>query len=77
MTMRLAAPVATPDGDRSAPSLAGLHWLVETDVTTLMRLGNCSRYDVVQAQKAARAQLKMAELLECHARTQRLRAAAA
>lgn len=42
---------------------AALRWLVEADVSTLMRWGQCSRYDVVQAQKLARAELTARRLL--------------
>lgn len=66
-----------PDGANvGGPSLRGLHWLVETDVPTLMRLGRCSRYEIMQVRKLARAQLKKADLLECFAATERLRSGA-
>lgn len=50
-----------------------LQWLIDTEVSTLMRIGECSRYDVMQVQKLARAELTARRLLAGFAETQRLR----
>lgn len=46
---------------------ADLEWLATADVSTLMRWGRCSRYDVIQAQKLARAELTARRLLRVRA----------